>query len=123
MAFVPLALLGCFIFLVYRAWRTRLPRGVSFPPGPKGLPFLGLIRTIPHDWAWLIYTDWAKKYGDIVYFRTYGQPLVVLNSFKAVNDLFEKRSAIYSGRPRMVRFVIFFACVADSLFGRLWQMS
>lgn len=28
-----------------------------------------------------------------------GQPIIVLNSLKACEDLLEKRSAIYSGRP------------------------
>jgi hypothetical protein len=28
-----------------------------------------------------------------------GQPIIILNSLKACEDLLEKRSAIYSGRP------------------------
>ena len=103
MSLLSLALLGCFVFLVYRAWRSRTPRDVSLPPGPKGTPFLGFIRDIPHDYAWLTYADWAKRYGGIMCFKTFGQPMVILSSLKAVNDLFDKRSMIYSGRPRMVR--------------------
>ncbi|KAK2464322.1 hypothetical protein APHAL10511_003779 [Amanita phalloides] len=110
---LPLVLLVCILFLLYRAWRARTPRGASLPPGPKGLPFFGLVRNVPHDYAWLTYAEWAKKYGDVVYLKTYGQPLVILSSFKAANELFEKRSAVYSGRPRMV--------MADELMGWDWD--
>ena len=37
--------------------------------------------------------------GDVIYIHIFGNPIVVLNSAEAVNDLFEKRSAIYSSRP------------------------
>ena len=40
-------LLGSLVFLVYRARRPRILRGVSSPPGPRGMPFLGLIRNVP----------------------------------------------------------------------------
>ena len=37
--------------------------------------------------------------GDIVYCEALGQHVIILNSLKVVNDLFEKRSHIYSDRP------------------------
>ena len=40
--------------------------------------------------------------GDVNYLEVLGQPLVVLNSYEACKDLLEKRSAIYSSRPRLV---------------------
>src|SRR6266576_428200 len=83
MSLLSLTLLGCFVFLVYRTWRTsRLPRGVSTPPGPRGVPFFGFVCNVPHEYAWLTYADWAKKYGDVIYFKTFGQPMVVLSSSK-----------------------------------------
>jgi hypothetical protein len=35
----------------------------------------------------------------VIYIHIFGNPLLVLNSAEAVNDLFEKRGAIYSSRP------------------------
>ena len=102
MSLLSLALLGCLAFLAYCAWRRRTPGGVSSPPGPRGVPFFGLVRNIPHEHAWLTYAEWAKKYGDVMYFKTFGQPMIVLSSLKAATDLLEKRSTIYSGRPRLV---------------------
>ena len=47
MSLLSLALLGSLVFLVYRARRPRILRGVSSPPGSRGMPFLGLIRNVP----------------------------------------------------------------------------
>lgn len=40
--------------------------------------------------------------GHILYMHVLGQPMIVLSSQEAVRDLMEKRSAIYSDRPRFV---------------------
>lgn len=39
--------------------------------------------------------------GDIVYCSAVGQEVIILNSLKVVNELFDKRSHIYSDRPRL----------------------
>lgn len=44
-------------------------------------------------------TSITSSVGDIIYGCTMGQQVIVLNSLKAVTDLFEKRSHIYSDRP------------------------
>jgi hypothetical protein len=49
--------------------------------------------------TWLRYADWAATYGDVVYLEIFGTSMVILNSYKATTDLFEKRSANYSDRP------------------------
>lgn len=36
--------------------------------------------------------------GDVVHVDVLGQPIVIVGSAQAANDLFEKRSALYSGR-------------------------
>jgi len=44
--------------------------------------------------------EWSKKYGDVMHLSVFGAPVIVLNSVEAINDLMEKKSAIYSSRPR-----------------------
>ncbi|PFH53736.1 hypothetical protein AMATHDRAFT_78864 [Amanita thiersii Skay4041] len=106
-------LLGCLASLAYHFWRVRVPRGATLPPGPSRLPFIGMI--IPHECAWIKYTEWARQYGDIVYLESFGRPLVVLNSFRAATELFDKRATIYSDRPRLV--------MVDELVGWTWDMA
>ena len=48
--------------------------------------------------------------GDVNYATVMGRRVIVLNSFKAARNLLEKRSGIYSGRPRLVMTVELCAC-------------
>lgn len=85
-----------FLILSY----SRRPRG--FPPGPPGVPGLGSLFQINKSIPALTYSAWARKYGQD---RPMGVKLgatniVVLNSARMVRDLFERRGAIYSDRPR-----------------------
>jgi hypothetical protein len=45
------------------------------------------------------------RVGDVIFFKALGRSIVVLNSVQAAVDLLDKRSAIYSDRPRFVMFV------------------
>lgn len=45
-----------------------------------------------------LFNDWHQKYGNIVQFSVLGLNQVVLNTEKAVNDLFVRRGQHYSDR-------------------------
>ncbi|TFK48003.1 cytochrome P450 [Heliocybe sulcata] len=81
--------------------RTRR-RGLPLPPGPKGLPLIGNLLDFPATFQWLAFDKWHKQYGDIVYLNLAGQSVVVLGSPEAASAFFDKKSAVYSDRPRMV---------------------
>lgn len=102
-----------FFFCIFRRRQHALP----LPPGPKGFPILGNALDIPSKNPWLTYWQWGKEYGkyfpysvegvryilgtidsDIVHANSFGTHVIVLNSAKAVHELFEKRSSIYSDR-------------------------
>ena len=53
-------------------------------------------------WGPQRYAD--RELGDVVYVQIFGQPMVILDSLQAARDLLEKRSSIYSDRPRFVLF-------------------
>ncbi|KAI0301726.1 cytochrome P450 [Multifurca ochricompacta] len=84
-------------FQAVRDYRRR--GGVPYPPGPRPLPVLGNLLHIPKEHSWLTYTQYSKKYGDVISFRVFGQVIVVLNTIKAAKDLLERRGEIYSDRP------------------------
>ncbi|KAN0135349.1 Cytochrome P450 [Lactarius tabidus] len=88
----------CVVLFLYTVRRKR--HTLPLPPGPKGLPILGNVLDIPSKSQWLTYWQWGKQYdSDIVHATALGTHIIVLNSAKAVHELFEKRSAIYSDRP------------------------
>ncbi|KAH8817720.1 cytochrome P450 [Flagelloscypha sp. PMI_526] len=70
------------------------------PPGPRGWPILGNLLDMPKTHPWHKFQEWSKKYGDVCYVNLAGQDIVLLGSHKVASDLLDKRSSIYSGRPR-----------------------
>ena len=40
--------------------------------------------------------------GDLIYLDVAGQPIVICNSHKVAGDLLDRRSRIYSDRPRSI---------------------
>ncbi|KAF8183898.1 cytochrome P450 [Mycena galopus ATCC 62051] len=77
-------------------------RGLPLPPGPT-ISWLGLggkdAAKMPQAYAWLVFADWQKEFGDVIYVNVFRNPVLVVNSAEAAFDLLEKKSAIYSSRP------------------------
>jgi len=94
------ALLALGVYHLVRTLFSR-PKDLSLPPGPSPLPLIGNVFDVPQDEAWKVFREWGKKYGDIMYFHTFGKSVVVLNSAEIAHDLLDKRSSIYSCRPYM----------------------
>ncbi|KAJ7488871.1 cytochrome P450 [Mycena latifolia] len=99
--FAPLvgtAILICYVCL------SRLRRSSMLPPGPPGDPVLGHLRYMPSDQTALVFHEWSKKYGDVMYLSVLGRPMIILDTYEAAVDLLDKRSAIYSDRPKFTFF-------------------
>ncbi|KAF2809407.1 cytochrome P450 [Mytilinidion resinicola] len=70
------------------------------PPGPKGLPFVGnLFDLADSELVRVKAVEWHRRFGDVFYTKIGGSDYVWLSSPKAVKDLMDKKSAIYSSRP------------------------
>ncbi|KAI6169122.1 hypothetical protein EDD17DRAFT_1525435 [Pisolithus thermaeus] len=63
----------------------------------------GLWALRPHR----TFAQWGKIHGDIVYPRTLGQDVIILNSEKTSRILADGRSVIYSGRYRSPLFKVY----------------
>jgi hypothetical protein len=93
----------------------------KLPPGPRGYPIIGNLLELGSG-KWSKFAEWQKKYGqflpslspcigvivkrsrtgDLIYLNAAGQPIVVLNTHKVAGDLLNRRSRIYSDRPRNI---------------------
>lgn len=94
-------------------------------PGPKGHWLSGNAAQFPPEKPWLWYAELHKKYGeflrgsdaaggakahpltrtsvgDIVRLTVPGSEMIILKTLDSVQDLFVKRSSIYSDRARQV---------------------
>ncbi|KAF9228300.1 cytochrome P450 [Gyrodon lividus] len=88
--------------IVVRILESSRARGsLRLPPGPKGLPIVGNILDFPQgdEQRGEVLSRWAAEHGDVTHLNMLGTRMVILNTVKAVGDLLEKRSAIYSNRP------------------------
>ncbi|KAF9038146.1 cytochrome P450 [Panaeolus papilionaceus] len=97
--------------------RRRNPGGLPFPPGPKGYPIIGSLLSMPLESPWLVYNAWQKVY-------VFGQSFLIIESSNTWNDLFDKRSDIYSDRPKMPMVVDLMGwgfSVAFSCYGTWWK--
>ncbi|KAK0458200.1 cytochrome P450 [Desarmillaria tabescens] len=69
------------------------------PPGPFRWPVVGNAFQIPTETPWRQFSEWGKQYGDLVSLRIFGRPVLVLNSWEAITDLYEHKTSIYSDKP------------------------
>ena len=49
------------VFVVY--WSGQRQRRQDLPPGPKKLPFIGNILSMPSRAEWETYAKWGKEYS------------------------------------------------------------
>ncbi|ATZ52299.1 hypothetical protein BCIN_08g00560 [Botrytis cinerea B05.10] len=89
-------------------WRTFFKKSrYPFPPSPPGEPILGHIRLVPTDDPHLYYQKLSQQYStDILYFKQFLTPVVVLNTVKAADELLSRKGANYCDRPRFVLFEV-----------------
>ncbi|QRV84775.1 cytochrome P450 family protein [Ceratobasidium sp. AG-Ba] len=76
----------------------------TFTPGPPRWPIIGSALSLPRsEQNWKSFARWGQEFkSDVIYLPVMGDNLVILNSYEATTELFERRSALYSGRPRFV---------------------
>ncbi|KAL4795223.1 cytochrome P450 [Aspergillus venezuelensis] len=96
-SFVVAIIAASIALLLPYSWASLRPR--NFPPGPKPLPFIGNLNLIPPSKAFTLFHKWTKQYGPIIGLKFGPANVVVLNNWKDVQELLEKRGTIYSSRP------------------------
>ncbi|KAF7369676.1 O-methylsterigmatocystin oxidoreductase [Mycena venus] len=101
--------MGSHIGLQVLASTAALCIGISYylsqrsakPPGPRGWPIIGNLFGVPTEFEWLHWSTYKELYGAVSYTTVLGKEIVILNTLEACNDMLDKRSSVYSGRPIM----------------------
>ncbi|RFU27833.1 hypothetical protein B7463_g8500, partial [Scytalidium lignicola] len=100
MFLLPVA--GVTLLLLWLYTTLRTGKGKKLPPGPRPLPIIGNLHQSPQNYPWRVYQEWTKKYGPIFRLQYGFNTVIVLGSYEAAHELLNKRSNIYSSRPRSV---------------------
>jgi len=118
---------------------------LPLPPSPKGIPVIGNLLDLAGDEVHVTCRDWSRQFGmlplsgsfslhspvyagdDTISLNILGNTMVVLNSAKAISDIFDKRGSNYSDRPDMPMIVDLYAItyvhVPFSRFSYLCRMG
>ncbi|CAK7218989.1 hypothetical protein SEUCBS140593_003741 [Sporothrix eucalyptigena] len=101
-----LALVVASVFVLFGAYLYLVPNSLtdsrrrSLPPGPRGYPIVGNLFDLSNSEKVRVKVrEWHQKYGDVFYTKIGGTDYIWLSSPKAVKDLMDKKSGIYSSRP------------------------
>ncbi|KAI0714200.1 cytochrome P450 [Cerioporus squamosus] len=115
--------LGVAVAYFVRTYVSARQNNARLPPGPRPLPLIGNVFDMPRKHLARDFAALSEKYGDVVHLNVLGQSIVLLGSYQAACDLFEKRSSNYSGRPPSIMVKL---CGFDWLFvlmnyGQEWR--
>ncbi|XP_071505103.1 cytochrome P450 2F3-like [Diadema antillarum] len=103
-------------------WSVLRPSG--FPPGPRGLPFVGSIFDMT-DSPEVVFGNLAKKYGDIFGLKFGQRWVVVLNRKDVIKEAVVKQSVEFAGRPDFYSAELFtdgFKNIASSTYTDTWKL-
>jgi hypothetical protein len=112
-------LYGCAVLFVLGVTILRsLMKARRYPPGPPGFPVLGNFHKLNHhEYRYRHIEDISKTYGppevhssndlsvdctigDVIFFYNPTMSVLVLSSYRSMQDLLGNRGSIYSDRPR-----------------------
>lgn len=94
-AYLVGSLAGFITWTILKDWASNLP------VGPPGLPIVGNMFSMGDALLHFKLTEWFHKYGDFYCYKIGRNPVIVVSSPEAVNDLFTKRGGKYSSRPKL----------------------
>ncbi|THU79620.1 cytochrome P450 [Dendrothele bispora CBS 962.96] len=102
---IPTAIIAsllCYIAfnLIHRHILGQRTNRLPYPPGPPSPSLLlGHYGKVPMKKPWFDYMEMGKTYGELIYFRSLWQNIIVINSAEATYEIMEKQARITSDRP------------------------
>lgn len=83
------------IFRILRIGR----RESDIPPGPPTRPILGNLLDYPQIEPHLVFTEWAKSYGEVFSLKMANGTIICLNSPQAVRYVLDTKNFFTAERP------------------------
>jgi len=93
--YAALLLLGTLAVVVFRS----VLKARKYAPGPPAIPFLGNLHKLENDFRYNYILEMSKTYGDFTFFYNPLLSVLVLSSYRSMQDLLVNRGSKYSDRP------------------------
>lgn len=88
-------------YIIFKFTRkSKIPNSLRDVPGPRGLPLVGNTLSLGSR-PQKMFRKWALEYGELYKIQMGWDNWIFVNSPAAVKEIFDRQSAITSGRPRM----------------------
>ncbi|XP_072909878.1 cytochrome P450 2D3-like isoform X2 [Hemitrygon akajei] len=124
--FAALAVFCTVFCLVFDFMKRRKTCG-NYPPGPRGLPFVGNILQVDLSNPHLSFVKLWKKYGDVVSLEFGWTNLVVLSGYKTLKEALVKKSEDFADRPSFPIYEKFFRQHGEGIvfakYGDWWKQQ
>ncbi|XP_041997434.1 cytochrome P450 71A9-like [Salvia splendens] len=124
MMFLHLFLLLPIIIIFYFQAQIYKHATKLHPPGPRGLPFIGILHQFdgrsPHTYLRCL----SNKYGPVMSLKLGLRLVVVISSADAVKEIMKSHDAVFSSRPLLVslqRLTYNGLDVAFSPYNEVWR--
>lgn len=96
-------LAGMAVAAILADWVRMLVMRRRLPPGPFPLPLVGNHFQTPKVKPWITWEKWAKDYDAPLMTLWIGRhPRIIISDAWVASELLEKKSDIFSSRPRLV---------------------
>ncbi|KAM5164072.1 cytochrome P450 2K1-like [Mantella aurantiaca] len=96
--YVVLALTILYVF--NNLWKWNKGNIKNFPPGPRGLPFIGNVHIMDLKKPHFTYLELAKKYGPVFSVQMGSKQIVVLAGYETVKDALVNYAEEFGGRGK-----------------------
>ncbi|KAL0338777.1 UNVERIFIED_CONTAM: cytochrome [Sesamum angustifolium] len=80
----------------------RSKRRKNLPPGPGGLPLIGIFHKIGDTPLHEYFRQLSKEYGPLLYFKLGSRPVLVANSSRTAEEILKTQDITFCSRPAML---------------------
>ncbi|KAL0346878.1 UNVERIFIED_CONTAM: cytochrome [Sesamum calycinum] len=80
----------------------RSKRRKNLPPGPAGLPLIGIFHKIGDTPLHEYFRQLSKEYGPLLYFKLGSRPVLVANSSRTAEEILKTQDTTFCSRPAML---------------------
>ncbi|XP_027352826.1 cytochrome P450 83B1-like [Abrus precatorius] len=99
---LSLVLLTCPLLLLFFLWKCRTTKKSTFPPGPRGLPFIGNLYQLDVSSLCVKLYELSKEYGPIFSLQLGSRPTLVVSSPKLAKEVMKTHDLEFCGRPSLI---------------------